>query len=132
LLIKKDNAVHVRKATLLKLYGEEVSHGLSKYASLNVLYEILMLCIKCMDDHIWAICCCLTWLKGILNLWPGRICGHGKKEIASLAVTVDGQCILKKLLHVTCAFCKRRRKDDPLTEGLCVYIKVCSHCICQS
>ena len=85
-----------------------------------------------MDDDIWAICCSLTWLEGILNLWPGRIRSHGKKEIVSLAVTVDGQCVLKKLLHVSCASCKRRRKDDPSTKGVWVYIKVCSDSICQS
>ena len=39
-LIEKDNAVHVREATFLKLYGEEVSHHLSKYASPNVLQHL--------------------------------------------------------------------------------------------
>ena len=103
LLVEKDDAVHVREATFLKLYGEQISYSLSKNASLDVLYHLCLLCIECPDNHIRAICCSLTWLKGILNLWPGKICGHGKKEITSPAMTVDGQCILKKLLHVTCA-----------------------------
>jgi hypothetical protein len=116
----------------LKLYGKQISESLSKDASIYVLDELLLLQIECMNHQIRAIGHSLTWLELILDPWPGWICSHGDKEIAPFEVAIYGQFILKKLLHVTCALCKGRRQDNPLTERLCVCINICSHCIGQA
>ena len=63
----------MREATFLKLNSEHISMNISKNASLNVFYDLLLLCIECMNNHIRVISCTLTWLKLILNLWSRMI-----------------------------------------------------------
>jgi hypothetical protein len=132
ILVKKYNAVHMRETTFLKLDDKHISEGLSKNSILYVLDELLLLCIEGMDDQIRAISCSLTWEKLVLDFWPGWICSHGEKEICTLEVAIDGQSVLKKLLHVACAACKRWWQNNPLTERLKMGIDVCSHSVCQA
>jgi hypothetical protein len=102
-LVKKYDAMHMGETTLLELDDKHISEGLSKNSILYVLDELLLLCIEGTDDQIRAIGCSLTWEKLVLNLWPCRVCSHGEKEICTLEEAIDGQGILKKLLHLTCA-----------------------------
>jgi hypothetical protein len=107
ILVEEYDAVHVRKATFLKLNDKHISEGLSEDSILYVLDELLLLCIEGTDDQIRAISCSLTWKKLVLDFWPGWICGHGEKEICTLEVAIDSQSVLKKLLHLACASCER-------------------------
>jgi hypothetical protein len=91
------------ETTLLELDDKHISEGLSENSILYVLYELLLLCIEGTDDQIRAISCSLTWEKLVLNLWPCRVCSHGEKEICTLEEVIDGQSVLEKLLHLTCA-----------------------------
>ena len=100
---KGEKQMDVRKTTLLEFDGIEVCDSFAKDASFcNVLQQLLLLEIEDTCDQIWTIRSLLARSELSSDFWPIGICCHGKEKIATSKVTIDGQSILKQLLHLTC------------------------------
>jgi hypothetical protein len=87
-----------------------------------------------MEDPCDQIRMLMSWLvvkKGILDLRPRRIGSHGDEKVTTSKIPVDGQGILTKLVHVTCATRERRRKNGPSTQVIEVGIHI-GNSICQA
>ena len=125
--LKKDNDMGMRKATLLKLNGVEVGINVTQNALLNVLDKGLQLGIEDTHHQVRAIRSRLAIKKCTLNLRPGRISSHGDKEIPTTIVVIDGQGILKMLLHVMCAPREARRQDESFSQLIHTGISIGSH-----
>ena len=94
----------VKQATLLKLVGVAVSNGFSQASYLHdILEHLLTLHVKDSADNIWTIPRLLARKKSRSDFWPVGIGSHSGKEISSLEVTVESQCILTACLQIPCA-----------------------------
>jgi hypothetical protein len=113
--IKVANRVGMRKPPLLKLIRVAEAHTLSKTViDHDVPHKLLSLCMENPANNIRTIFWPLAWEQSSLNLWPMRICSHGKEKVcATVEVTVDSESILTGGLHVSCAASERRGEDDP-------------------
>ena len=100
---EEDNNVGIRKAPLLELNGVKEARNIIKDTILNVMNKRVKLSMKDTCDQVRMFSCCLIVKQSILDLWPGRVGSHCDEKVSSSKIPVDGQGILKQLLHVMCS-----------------------------
>jgi len=132
LRFKKNDDMSMRKATLLKLNGVEISDNLAQNTILDVMNERLKLGMKSANHQVRAITGSLAREEVVFDLRPGRIGSHGDEKVPSTKVAINGQCILTMLLHVASAARKARRQNKPLAQIVQVGISISCHCISQA
>jgi hypothetical protein len=87
--LKKKNNMGMRKTSLLKLNGIKIASNDIQNAILKIFDKGLKLGMKDPYYQVRMIRSNLTFQKGILNFWPGRIDSHGNKQVFSSKVTVN-------------------------------------------
>ena len=117
----------MRKAAHLKLNGVKVGIDSTQNALLNVLDKGLKLGMEDTHHQVRVIRSRLAIKKCTLNFRLGRIGSHGDKKIPITIVAIDGQSILKMLLHVTCAPKEARRQDESFSQLIHTGISIGSH-----
>ena len=129
--LKEDNDMGMRKASLLELNGVKEARNISKDAIFDVMNEGVKLGMKHPCDQIRAHMSWLVIKKGITDFRPSRIGSHGDKKVSTSKIPVDGQGILTKLLHVTCASRERRGENGPPAQVIEIGIHI-GNSICQA
>src|SRR5882762_4517641 len=97
----KENNVGMGKTSLLKFNSVEKASHVTQDALFKLFDKVLKLGMKDVYHQVRAIVCSLAIKQGILNFWPGSISCHGDEKVTTSKITIDSQCILTLLLHMT-------------------------------
>jgi hypothetical protein len=81
--LQKDNDVHLRKATLLKLNGVEVGIGGNQLSIIDVFNEGLQLGSEDVLHQLSMVRGSLALKECFLDLRPGRVGSHGDEKVSS-------------------------------------------------
>jgi hypothetical protein len=122
----------MRKATLLKLYDIEIGRYFPQHTLGNILKQGLQLGLKHLHHQVRAIKCLLLIHESKSDLRPCWIDSHSDKEITISKIVVDGQCILRVLLHIACTASKGRGKNKAFAKLIRVHISICCYYILQA
>jgi hypothetical protein len=104
--MEKDNHVHVRKSTFLKFNSPDSSNSTTHNTLfVDVCKKLLHFGMKNTNNEIWTVSGNLAWEESFLDLWPVRVGSCSEKEISSMVVMIDCECILA-------VFCVLPEKED--------------------
>jgi hypothetical protein len=135
----------VRQATLLKLYGKDITEDLAKETILYIFEHGLDLLGKDVCNNfrmirgglllprlIRIIIVIFIGEQIVFDLKPTGIGGHGEKDIWLSTMSSDGHRVLKELIHVTGATRMGGGQDDTLAHLVHVCILHTSQTISQT